>query len=88
MGEVTRLLADAAREAGAEIRTDAEVEAIEVEGGRAVAVRLAGGETIGGRDGALQRRPEAHPARAGRTQSALDAEVRRRSGPTAARARA
>ena len=34
MGEVTRLLAEAAAEAGAEIRTDAEVEAIEVEGGR------------------------------------------------------
>ena len=47
MGEVTRLLAEAAREAGAEIRTDAEVESIEVESGRATAVRLASGEAIG-----------------------------------------
>lgn len=47
MGQVTGLLADAAREAGAEIKTDAEVEAIEVEAGRAVAVRLATGEAIG-----------------------------------------
>ena len=64
MGEVTRLLAEAAAEAGAEIRTDAEVEAIEVEGGRVAALRLAGGEAIRRRDRALQRRPEAHPARA------------------------
>jgi len=47
MGRVTALLADAAREAGASIRTDAEVAAIEVEGGRATAVRLASGEAIG-----------------------------------------
>ena len=47
MGVVTALLADAAREAGAVIRLDAEVEAIEVESGRAVAVRLRSGEAIG-----------------------------------------
>ena len=47
MGVVTALLADAAREAGAVIRLDAEVEAIEVESGRAVAVRLSSGEAIG-----------------------------------------
>jgi phytoene dehydrogenase-like protein len=47
MGEVTRLLAAAAIEAGAEIRTEAEVEAIELERGRAAGVRLAGGEAIG-----------------------------------------
>ncbi|HET6832107.1 MAG TPA: NAD(P)/FAD-dependent oxidoreductase [Solirubrobacterales bacterium] len=47
MGQVTGLLAAAAREAGAEIRTEAEVAAIEVEAGRAAAVRLASGEAIG-----------------------------------------
>ena len=47
MGEVTGLLADAAREAGAEIRTEAEVESIEVDAGRAAAVRLVSGEAIG-----------------------------------------
>ncbi len=46
MGVVTALMADAAREAGAEIRTDAEVERVLVEGGRAVGVRLAGGEEV------------------------------------------
>jgi phytoene dehydrogenase-like protein len=49
MGEVTRLLADAATEAGAEIRTNAEVAVIEVESGRASAVRLANGEAIAAR---------------------------------------
>jgi phytoene dehydrogenase-like protein len=47
MGEVTGLLADAAREAGAEIRTEAEVASIEIESGRAAAVRLVSGEAIG-----------------------------------------
>jgi phytoene dehydrogenase-like protein len=46
MGVVTGLMADAAREAGAEIRTDAEVESVLAEGGRAVGVRLAGGEEV------------------------------------------
>jgi phytoene dehydrogenase-like protein len=46
MGVVTGLMADAAREAGAEIRTDADVESVLVEGGRAVGVRLAGGEEV------------------------------------------
>ncbi|MEX0755494.1 MAG: NAD(P)/FAD-dependent oxidoreductase [Actinomycetota bacterium] len=48
MGEVTRLLAEAATEHGALIRTDAEVERILVRGGRATGVVLAGsGEEIG-----------------------------------------
>lgn len=47
MGQVTTLLADAAREAGAEIILDAEVESIEIEAGRVAAVRLAGGAAIG-----------------------------------------
>ena len=46
MGVVTALIADAAREAGAEIRTDAEVEAVVIEDERAVGVRLVGGEEI------------------------------------------
>ena len=43
MGEVTRMMADAAREEGAEIRTGAEVERILLDGGRARGVELAGG---------------------------------------------
>jgi phytoene dehydrogenase-like protein len=46
MGEVTRLMADAAREAGAEIRTDAEVAEILTPGGRAGGVRLAQGDEV------------------------------------------
>jgi len=46
MGEVTRLMAEAAREAGAEIRLDAPVDRVIVRGGRAVGVHLSGGEEI------------------------------------------
>jgi len=46
IGRVTEAMAAAAREAGAEIRTGTEVEEIVVEGGRAVGVRLAGGEVV------------------------------------------
>jgi phytoene dehydrogenase-like protein len=46
MGEVTRALADAARRFGARIRTEAAVERIIVEHGRAVGVRLSQGETL------------------------------------------
>jgi len=46
IGRVTELMADAAREAGAEIRTEAEVERVLVRDGRAAGVVLAGGEEI------------------------------------------
>jgi phytoene dehydrogenase-like protein len=46
MGEVTRLMAEAAREVGAEIRTEAEVEEILTADGRVAGVRLAGGEEV------------------------------------------
>jgi phytoene dehydrogenase-like protein len=46
MGVVTEAMAAAAREAGAEVRTEAEVEAILVEGGRAAGVALANGEEL------------------------------------------
>ena len=46
IGRVTEAMADAAREAGAEIRTGAEVDEILVADGRATGVRLAGGEVI------------------------------------------
>ncbi len=46
MGVLTATMADAAREAGCEIRCDAEVEQVVTRGGRAVGVRLAGGEEI------------------------------------------
>ena len=46
MGEVTRLMADAAQEAGAEIRCDAEVERIVTTNGRATQVLLADGTEL------------------------------------------
>jgi phytoene dehydrogenase-like protein len=49
MGRVTAVMADAAREAGATIRTDAEVAAIRAVDGRAVGVTLASGEQIDAR---------------------------------------
>jgi phytoene dehydrogenase-like protein len=49
MGALTQALAASARAAGAEIRTDAAVAQIEVAGGRATGVRLAGGEVLSAR---------------------------------------
>jgi phytoene dehydrogenase-like protein len=46
MGRVTEAMADAAREAGATIRTEAEVERIVTANGHAVGVALAGGEEL------------------------------------------
>ena len=47
MGTVTALMADAAREAGAEIRTGSEVARVRTGGGRATGVVLVDGEEIG-----------------------------------------
>jgi phytoene dehydrogenase-like protein len=49
MGRITELMAEAAREHGAEIRTNAPVKHILVEGGQARAVELASGERIAAR---------------------------------------
>jgi phytoene dehydrogenase-like protein len=46
MGRLTEVMADAAREAGCEIRCDADVERVLTAGGRAVGVRLRSGEQI------------------------------------------
>jgi phytoene dehydrogenase-like protein len=46
MGELARALAEAARGAGAYVRTEASVSRIRVEGGRAVGVELEGGERV------------------------------------------
>ncbi len=46
MGTVTALMADAAREAGAELRTGAEVERVRIVAGRATGVVLADGEEV------------------------------------------
>lgn len=46
IGLVTAAMADAAREAGAEIRTSAEVERVVIENGKAVGVELTGGAVI------------------------------------------
>ncbi len=49
MGVLAQTMADAAREAGCEIRCGVEVERILAHGGRAYGVRLAGGQEIRGR---------------------------------------
>ncbi len=49
MGRLPEAMAEAAREAGAEVHTDAPVKQILVEGGRATGVLLADGEEIGAR---------------------------------------
>ncbi|MEZ5155819.1 MAG: NAD(P)/FAD-dependent oxidoreductase [Solirubrobacterales bacterium] len=46
IGLVTEAMADAAREAGAEVRTGAEVERVLISGGRATGVELAGGAVV------------------------------------------
>jgi phytoene dehydrogenase-like protein len=46
MGALTAAMADAAREAGCEIRLEAEVDRVLTQGGRATGVRLAGGEEL------------------------------------------
>jgi phytoene dehydrogenase-like protein len=46
IGRLTEAMADAAREAGAHVRTEATVERVLVDGGRAIGVRLAGGEEL------------------------------------------
>ena len=46
IGRVTEAMADAAREAGAEVRTGAEVERVLVQDGRATGVAVAGGEEL------------------------------------------
>ena len=60
---MTALMADAAREAGAEIRTGAEVEQVRIAGGRATGVVLADGEEVDGGARAVQRGPQAHVPR-------------------------
>jgi phytoene dehydrogenase-like protein len=46
MGTITRAMAEAVREAGGEIVTDAPVERVIVEGGRAAGLRLASGQEV------------------------------------------
>ncbi len=46
MGRITELMAEAAREAGAEIVTDAPVERVVVEGRKAIGLKLASGEEV------------------------------------------
>ena len=46
MGTITQAMAASARDKGVEIKTDAGVEKILVEGGRAVGVKLLSGETV------------------------------------------
>ena len=60
IGEVTRMMADAAREAGAEIRTEAPVARVLADGGAATGVELESGEVIEAATRALERRSQAH----------------------------
>ena len=61
-------MAEAAREAGAEIRTAAAVSEVLVESGRAVGVALEGGEEIRADPGPLERRSEDGPSSASSTR--------------------
>lgn len=58
MGALTQALCRAAQAAGVEVRTNAEVAAIEVQGGRAVGVRLVSGERIAAKSVASNATPE------------------------------
>ena len=82
------MMADAAREAGAEIRTGAEVERILTTNGRATGVALANGEEIARASRAVERRPEAHVPAVGRRGRPSGSRSCRRSAPTAAWGRA
>src|ERR687893_2362338 len=61
MGGVSEAIAASARAAGAEIRTNAEVAAIDVTGGRATGVTLADGNTLQAGGGVFRAPPETTP---------------------------
>ena len=88
IGRLTEAMAEAAREAGAVIRTGAAVERVLVEDGRATGVRLAGGEELRRRAGALERRSEDHLPRPRRRRASCPTGSSPPCAPTAARARA
>ena len=60
MGSITRFMAEAVEEQGGEIRCDAPVAQVLVEDGAATGVRLSLGRRDPRRDGALERRSQAH----------------------------
>ena len=68
-GAITQAMAAAAKEAGAEIRTSAEVKEVRVKDGAATGVVLATGEEISCQSGHLQRRSSSHVAYAGRSHA-------------------
>ena len=80
MGTVTALIADAAREEGAEIRTDAEVDRVDVRNGRAVGVVMANGDEVRAMRVLVERRPEAHVPADSSTRSDLPEEFLGRIG--------
>ena len=61
-GAITQAMAAAAKEAGAEIRTGAEVKAVRVKDGGATGVVLAGGEEISAKAVISNADPAPHPA--------------------------
>ena len=81
MGAVSAALADAARAAGAELRTRAEVLSIEP-GAGSVDVRFGDGAA----EREVQRRPRARRRRPGRARTAAGPRRRRRAGGLAAEA--
>ena len=70
-GAVTQAMASAAKAAGAEIRTGAEVIEIRVQNGAATGVLLSTGEEIQRESRHLQRRSEAHAAQADRSDASF-----------------
>ncbi len=68
MGALTAAMAAAAKEAGAEIRTGAEVKQILVKNGRVTGVALANGEEIAAKVGSFRSRPAPHLPRPARSR--------------------
>ncbi len=87
IGRLPEAMADAAREAGAQIRTEAPVERIVVEDGRATGVLLADGEEIAARRVLSNADPKTTLLRLV-DEALLPDASRPRCTPTAARARA
>ena len=85
IGRLPEAMADAAREAGATVRTEAPVDRIAVEDGRAGGVVLASGEEIRARRVLSNADPEDHASRAGRRGRPCPSVSVRLFAPTAAK---
>ena len=83
-GAITAAMAAAAKQAGAEIRTGADIAEIRVNDGVATGVVLTSGEEISAQGRGLERRPQTHAHASGRPASIWRRTLFRRSRTTAA----